>query len=306
MIYDSLREELHSKKNVVGVGIGEKWINGVNTGEEAILVFVKKKEDIIKLNKIDIIPSKINGIKTDVVGKTGILKSFALKNRIRPVSPGYSCGNIRVTAGTIGGIFKDWQGQTVILSNNHVLANTNNCVLNKDIIVQPGTADNGYWVKNIIGILKGYRQLVRGNTKSYNSADKKTIFGYNLEDSAICKLNNQLEFDPNIPMIGKINGFNDDLSVGTKVQKTGRTTGYTTNKIIAINTSVIVSYGRGLVFLFKDQIMTSVMGAGGDSGSLLLDMNKNVVGLLFAGSNTITVFNRIRYPKSSWGLQLIN
>jgi len=35
------------------------------------------------------------------------------------------------------------------------------------------------------------------------------------------------------------------------------------------------------------------MADGGDSGSALLDMDKNLVGLLFAGSSYITVHNNI-------------
>ena len=39
---------------------------------------------------------------------------------------------------------------------------------------------------------------------------------------------------------------------------------------------------------FARQIVTSAMSAGGDSGSLLLDMDNRAVGLLFAGSPTVT------------------
>jgi hypothetical protein len=35
------------------------------------------------------------------------------------------------------------------------------------------------------------------------------------------------------------------------------------------------------------------MAAGGDSGSLLMDANLSAVGLLFAGSAVITIYNHI-------------
>jgi hypothetical protein len=35
------------------------------------------------------------------------------------------------------------------------------------------------------------------------------------------------------------------------------------------------------------------MSQGGDSGAAILDMDRNVVGLLFAGSNAVTIFNPI-------------
>jgi hypothetical protein len=43
-----------------------------------------------------------------------------------------------------------------------------------------------------------------------------------------------------------------------------------------------------------DQIVTSNISQGGDSGSLVLDENNNAVGLLFAGSDKATIFNRIQ------------
>jgi hypothetical protein len=48
------------------------------------------------------------------------------------------------------------------------------------------------------------------------------------------------------------------------------------------------------------------MSEGGDSGSLLLDMNNNIVGLLYAGSNTITLHNKIKYPRDKYGLKIYN
>jgi len=40
--------------------------------------------------------------------------------------------------------------------------------------------------------------------------------------------------------------------------------------------------------------MAGAMSAGGDSGSVVLDMEKNIVGLLFAGSDQTTIMNRIQ------------
>jgi hypothetical protein len=67
--------------------------------------------------------------------------------------------------------------------------------------------------------------------------------------------------------------------------------------------TVNVAYDAG-VFTFEDQIITSAMSQGGDSGSLLLDMSQQIVGLLFAGSNSVTIHNPIQYPKDQWGLEI--
>ncbi len=55
----------------------------------------------------------------------------------------------------------------------------------------------------------------------------------------------------------------------------------------------MVGYGGGTAYLFKNQILTTNMSAGGDSGSLLVDYGGRAVGLLFAGSWAITVHNHI-------------
>ncbi len=46
---------------------------------------------------------------------------------------------------------------------------------------------------------------------------------------------------------------------------------------------------------FCNQIVTTDMSAGGDSGSLVLDTDNNPVGLLFAGSSTATILNPIAH-----------
>lgn len=301
---EKLEADFLSKKNVVGVALGQKWINGINTKEDAILVFVNKKINKNLLNKNDIIPNSVDGIKTDVVGKTGIIKPHSLTGKIRPVRPGYSCGHRLVTAGTIGGFFKDFEGKIVGLSNNHVIAATNLGRNVVDKIYQPGPYDASI-TNNEIGFLKRYRTLASRYQYSFNAADWSRIYGYNLEDSGIFQLNDQSNIDFSIPNIGFINDFNDSVSVGDDLQKTGRTTGYTTGRVIAVNATVVVGYDRG-DYVFRDQIITNAMSEGGDSGSLTFDMNKNVVGLLFAGSQSVTIHNRIRYPRSTFGLTIYN
>jgi hypothetical protein len=90
-------------------------------------------------------------------------------------------------------------------------------------------------------------------------------------------------------------------TVGLPVMKSGRTTGFTTGTITSINTSVTIQYQKGcnkgkkFNISYTNQIVTGAMSAGGDSGSLLLsnDGTPNPVGLLYAGSSSTTVYNRI-------------
>ena len=53
------------------------------------------------------------------------------------------------------------------------------------------------------------------------------------------------------------------------------------------------------------QIVTTNMSAGGDSGSLLCDMNERAVGLLFAGSSSVTIHNDIRYVQALLGIRVV-
>ena len=77
------------------------------------------------------------------------------------------------------------------------------------------------------------------------------------------------------------------------VKKTGRTTNFTTGRITAINATIDVNYGGGKVGRFVDQIVTTNMSAGGDSGSLVMTLDNIAVGLLFAGSSVAMIANQI-------------
>jgi len=91
------------------------------------------------------------------------------------------------------------------------------------------------------------------------------------------------------------------VEVGMSVQKSGRTTALTTGKVTGINVSVVVGYPGDRKAYFMDQIMTGSMAQGGDSGSALCDMDKNIMGLLFAGSNEATFHNRIQNVRQELG-----
>jgi len=296
---DSVAGFLLGKRNVVGVGFGEKWVGGVNTGVGAVLVFVSRKEDVGRLSACDVVPGSVGGVVTDVVGRTGVISSLGLTGRSRPVCGGVSCGHLKVSAGTLGGWFLDGDGDVVGLSNNHVLAWEN---LAKSIeshgdgptgghlVFQPGAYDSGDFGNNKVGKLKSFIRLVRGG---------------NVEDSAVLKPFGLDLVEAGVDGVGVPVGFNDDLRVGDLVQKVGRTTGFTTGRVIAVDGVVSVQYSRRLgVLSFRDQVITSAMSAGGDSGSLMLDMGGRVGGLLFAGSSQVTVFNKIKYPRESYGLSI--
>lgn len=307
MNIEEIREDntnyLLNKNNVCGTATGKKWINGEPTEEDAIIVFVQKKykEDgvIRKYSEEDIVPDNIEGIPTDVV-EVGKITKQNLRKQVRPIIPGYSCGHGGITAGTIGGFFIDGEGSPVILSNNHVLGNENNAKKG-DLIYQPGPSDTRK-SKRFIG-WDPKKSLYIGKLKRFVPIRKKTR---NIQDSAIAEVHESYiesnMVNPVYPTMNRpLNGF-AAAQVNMQVQKCGRTTGYTTGRIIGKNATFTVEYDLGNI-RFEKCIVTTGMSKGGDSGSLIMDMNMNAVGLLFAGSPKVTLANDISIVKKEYGLK---
>jgi len=88
------------------------------------------------------------------------------------------------------------------------------------------------------------------------------------------------------------------VAVGTLVKKTGRTTNFTVGRITAINATVGVGYDAGRVARFVDQMITTNLSAGGDSGSLVTTLDNVAVGLLFAGSSVATIVNYFEHVRA--------
>jgi hypothetical protein len=88
------------------------------------------------------------------------------------------------------------------------------------------------------------------------------------------------------------------------IKKSGRTTGLTTGSIEQIDVTVNVQYSENQIAIFTDQLLAGAMSQGGDSGSAVLDESNQLVGLLFAGSDTTTIINRIENVFSALGVTL--
>ncbi|AEA47434.1 hypothetical protein [Archaeoglobus veneficus] len=274
-VKEKKEDELLENPNVVGVGIGYRVREYKVTPELCIQVFVTKKLRKDMLTERELVPQDLDGIRTDVI-ETGVIEALTYKSMYRPAFPGCSIGHYRITAGTFGCIVQDKKDHDfLILSNNHVLANSNNANIG-DPILQPGPYDGGTQ-RNIIAKLKKFVPL---------------LSGYNLVDAAVAKPLDMRYVKASIAKIGMPTGVREPLH-GLRVQKTGRTTQYNRGRIISTDATVKVGYGPGVTYLFKNQILTTRMAAGGDSGSLLLGMCKRAVGLLFAGSSVVTVHNNI-------------
>jgi hypothetical protein len=306
------RNDLMTRANVVATGIGYKYTAGQKTPNLAIICSVAEKLPEAKLPSQDRVPATIDGLPIDVV-QTGIFRSLqAPTDRLRPAPGGASIGHRDITAGTLGCLVKRG-GQTYILSNNHVLANSNQAQIG-DPILQPGPYDGGklpddhiadledFVPINIIGIpsecpvATGTANFLNGIAKLFGSNVQLQAVDMqqqeNLVDAAIGRPLNPEDVSEEILQIGTIAGSaSGDL--GMAIKKSGRTTQFTTGEIEQVDVSVNVQYGEGKIAMFVDQLMAGAMSQGGDSGSAVLDEANRLVGLLFAGSDTSTVINRI-------------
>jgi hypothetical protein len=307
------------KENVVATGIGFKIAGDTPTNEVSIVVSVIKKLPQAQLTEASLVPKAFNGMKTDVI-ETGPIVAFQdPKQRMRPARPGCSIGHHLITAGTFGCLVQRGS-QQYILSNNHVLANSNVAQVG-DPIWQPGKYDGGTSADQIATLDRFVPIGFPGDTpptpppagcsplasimKYFQPALKIQINepGNNTVDCAVGKPTSPDLVTPDILNIGVPIGVGT-ATLGTALQKMGRTTGYTTGQVTQLDVTVSVDYG-GKIATFRNQLMAGAMSQGGDSGSAVLDMNKRVVGLLYAGSATTTIMNPIQLVLDALEVQLV-
>ncbi|MFJ3301533.1 hypothetical protein ACIPSA_00155 [Streptomyces sp. NPDC086549] len=224
-----------------------------------------------------------------------------LKRRMRPCPSGFSVGNVRVTAGTLGSVVYDFlPGATVdppgpglgvpakfyILSNNHVLADSNRAQLGSPI-VQPGVFDGGTDPADRIATLDRYIAIdfaPQIPLDRHNNVVDCALGVVEFQDAT------REQYFGRAPRAWRRKA---NVAVGDPVKKTGRTTNISFGRIIAVDATVDVNYGTAGTARFKDQILTTNISAGGDSGSLVTSLDDVAVGLLFAGSSLVTIVNHI-------------
>jgi hypothetical protein len=257
-------------QNVVGVGIDEKYVDGIPTGIKAIKFLVKTKSPVAGLMKSEILPKSVAGFVTDVeevgnifpLAKKATVPTAATtpnpKTRLRPIQPGSSIG------------FED-------PSNGFVMAGTFGLLVKDTPIYQPGLLDGGKVATDKVA------ELVRW-------VDLRADQAANKVDCAIAKLTPQNIGSAEILFIGAPQGTGAAV-VDMVVHKFGRTTSYRAGRVTSVAFDLTLDYEVGSV-IFQDQLAVRGLNNrkfsdSGDSGSAILERSSNmVVGLLFAGSTT--------------------
>jgi hypothetical protein len=231
----------------------------------------------------------------------GAFEPQLLKRRLRPCPSGFSVGNVAVTAGTLGSVVYDFlPGATVdppvaglgtpakfyILSNNHVLADSNRAPAGSAIL-QPGAFDGGQNPADKIATLDRFIPIQFAPQiplERHNNIVDAALGAVDFQDAT------REQYFSGAPRAWrrKIN-----VGVGNLVKKTGRTTNISFGRVLAVDATIDVNYGTAGTARFKDQILTTNISAGGDSGSLVTSLDNVALGLLFAGSQSVTVVNHI-------------
>jgi hypothetical protein len=315
------RNQLLTRANVVATGIGYKASGGNTTPTLSIICSVVQKLPPSRLSPREMIPSTIGGLPTDVV-QTGRIRAFQPHTtRYRPAPGGISIGHKDITAGTLGCLVKKG-GEFFILSNNHVLANSNAAQVG-DAILQPGPYDGGRFPDDHLANLEAFVPIsftggsskcstARGVADFLNSLARAlgsdarlqavtTQAEDNLVDAAIARPLNPAEVKDEILEIGPLSGVGSGV-LGMAIKKSGRTTGLTTGEIQQVDVTSTVQYGENKTARFTDQLLAGAMSQGGDSGSAILDTQNRLIGLLFAGSENSTIINRIEHVFSALGV----
>ncbi len=221
------------------------------------------------------------------------------------LAPGASVAHPAVTAGTLGCFVSDASGGVGILSNNHVLADTDRGSLG-DPVLSPGPLDGG-GADDRIGQLSGVvpiRQAGNEVDAAVALLDTTPDPAGNAVDGV--RLTGPLDDDEIADLVGEFG----------RVRKHGRTTGITSGTITAVELDgVAVVYDTGSFVFDRNIELEGVAGGafseGGDSGSVIHTSEGHCLGLLYAGaelpgqSGGVTYANPLHLALSALGVRLL-
>lgn len=282
----SLSEEVTdytaSAERVVGTGIGFRIVGGLLTPDVALKVYVTEKVASGSVSAFNAVPSAVGGMPVDIEAVGEIVPHMYTRRYARPLRCGVSIGHPQITAGTLGCLVVLNNNRLCLLSNNHVIANSNNSRIG-DPIIQPGPADGGVSPGDRIAVLENFIRI--------------NFPGPNLVDAAVAWTAYRY-VDPR-HVTYTLNPTPVAARLGMTVKKNGRTTQATLGTITDLNVNINVGFSGGSA-QFRNQIGIRGTGGpfsrGGDSGSLVVTANTNQpVGLVFAGrsDNSISFANLI-------------
>jgi len=207
-------------------------------------------------------------------------------------------------SGTLGALVEDSTHRQYLLSNNHVLARSDQASVG-EAVVQPGLIDNNCTPNGVgtgittVATLSGWLPLSNPTTNADAAIAQVTSRTVDATGSILelgsRQADGTLASAP--PGISSTGGKGEAASLELKVAKSGRTTGLTCGSVLALDLDVTVDYFHDcaetrpyLTKTFTSQLGLSgnAFSDAGDSGALVVDAtNAEPVGLFFAGGNDV-------------------
>jgi len=298
-------EAFQGANNIVGVGIGSAEVDLEQVGDDGpgapvLNVYVAEPTSMDEVRACAVDSLGIRTLSSDRtpinVICTGVIEALPHRHRERPSPNGISIGHKDITAGTQGCLARGRSGnrrnRVLVLSNNHVLANTN-AGRRGDSILQPGPADGGRNPRDRIAVLERFEEIFFDGRSNFVDCATGWTWHRRVRREFIYRSRGRWRYF-------RVSNQPRACRVGMPVGKSGRTTQLTVGRITDCNASIRVSFGQGRIANFKDQItirgQRGNFSAGGDSGSLIWgwDRRRYPVGLLFAGGGGFTFANKIQ------------
>jgi predicted RNase H-related nuclease YkuK (DUF458 family) len=185
----------------------------------------------------------------------------------------------------------------IIGSDSQVKSDT--CFITAVIVHRLGKGARYYYRKKIHRKIISLRQKI-----FYETALSLEVGGMVHRYFAVEGLDDlDVEIHIDVGVHGEVAGT-AEIKPGQKVQKSGRTTGLTSGKVKSVGTTLQVEMKNDEKVWFSDQVVAEMASQPGDSGALILNPERKAVGLLFAGSDKLTVFNRIGTVLDRLGVEL--
>ncbi len=289
---DSLTDGGGGPANVEGVAIGLGEPGDGPPGQPTLNVYVAEPSTVeeVRAVVVDGLGVQAAGDMPITVRRSGQFDAQPHRFRIRPAPGGVSVGHVKITAGTIGclcvGRSAPRNARLMVLSNNHVLANSNNAAFG-DSIIQPGRYDGGTHPADQIAILERFVPIQFGGARNYVDAATGWCWPDRVRRELIYPSGGSYQ-------LFRIGSNPVYPQLGWTVGKTGRTTQLTQGRIVSINWSGYVNYGVGTAFFVGQMVVQAASGnfsAGGDSGSSIWKWEAGLppTGLLFAGGGGYTI-----------------
>lgn len=302
-------ERFGSDDNFTGVAVGYRRRAGKTTDEPVVTVMVKKKHRPSLISRRRLIPAQveIDGTRcaTDVVQAQAVLMSAdatppELPDMFRPLQFGCGVSNLADAtpdAGTLGAFVRDNTDGTIgFLTANHVIADNNTAPLN-DPVFQPAELDDpsNYRVarlKRFVSIvggatavdaaiaqlestvrtLRGFGGVEMPAPSTARQAVGMVVAGDGFGNVWLTRMSTTLT-QLNVRLLPDDVGVNVESTQPThlsRLEKVGRTTGYTSGRVLGTGQSVRVNVpGQGLVN-YTDLIWTQWLGWNGDSGAMVI------------------------------------